>query len=77
MMAASPSRGGDNGPLLPVGGPVYDFGKFLRAFETLRRVMVMHQSYNLYDSIIGDQAALRSRAWPRRQIARAAWRRRR
>ncbi len=43
---------GNNGPLLPVGGAVYDFGKFLPRFRDIKACHGdVYHSYNLYESI--------------------------
>jgi hypothetical protein len=40
---------GDNGPLLPVGGAIYDFGKFLPRFRNIETRHRMYHSYKLYE----------------------------
>ncbi len=41
---------GDNSPLLPVGGAVYDFRKLFPRFRNIEACHDLYQSYKLYES---------------------------
>src|ERR1017187_4705344 len=52
---------GNNSPLLPVGGAVYDFGTLLPRFRDLEACHRMYLSYNSYEDMtsIGQLASFR------------------